>query len=114
MVVEKNAGEFAMKVLRLAAIALAGIFALAAAPAFAQMGGGGDGGPHVNLVPEFASKTPEQKEEDEVRDRAYRESLRKIPEAKGPSDPWGTVRAADAPKAASPAKPRTKTGSTAN
>jgi hypothetical protein len=36
--------------------------------------------------------------------------LRKIPDAKTSSDPWGTVRAVDAPKASAPAKP--KTGST--
>lgn len=77
--------------------------------------------PHVNLIPELASKTPEEKEADEAREKAYRDSLRKIPDAKASSDPWGTVRAVDAPKTtapasktAAPAKPRTKTGSAAN
>ena len=68
--------------------------------------------PNVNLIPEIASKTPEEKEAEEARDKAYKESLRKIPDAKVSSDPWGSVRGAEAPKA--PAKPRAKTGSTAN
>ena len=89
-----------MKVLRAAAV-----LALLTAPAYAQA-------PNINLIPEMVSKTPEEKEADAVRDKAYKESLKKIPDAKGSSDPWGTVRS-DAPKVPS-AKPRTKTGSTVN
>jgi hypothetical protein len=72
--------------------------------------------PDINIIPDAKSKTPEEIEQDKVRDKAYRESLKKIPDAKASSDPWGDVRSADAPKAAkaAPAKPRTKTGSTAN
>jgi hypothetical protein len=66
--------------------------------------------PNINLIPELQSKTPEEKAADEQRDKAYKDSLRKIPDAKTSSDPWGTVRAVDAPKASAPAKP--KTGST--
>jgi hypothetical protein len=69
--------------------------------------------PNVNLIPEIASKTPEEKEADEVKDKAYKDSLRKIPDAKVSSDPWGNVRSSDAPKTSAPAKPKTKTGSTA-
>lgn len=83
-----------MKVLRVAAV-----MALLTGPAYAQM-------PNINLMPELASKTPEQKEADEVRDKAYRESLKKIPDAKVSADPWGNVRT-DTPKAV---KPKTKTG----
>jgi hypothetical protein len=85
-----------------------------AAPACAQMQDGG-GSPHLNLIPDAASKTPEQKEAEEARDKAYKESLRKIPDAKVSSDPWGNVRT-DTPKtsAKTSAKPRTKTGSAAN
>jgi hypothetical protein len=90
-----------MKVLRAAAV-----LALLTGPAYAQM-------PNINLIPDTVSKTPEEREADEVRDKAYRDSLRKIPDAKVSSDPWGNVRS-DPPKAASPAKSRTKTGSTAN
>jgi hypothetical protein len=81
---------------------------LLAAPAYAQA-------PNINLVPELQSKTPEEKEQDAIKDKAYKESLRKIPDAKSSSDPWGTVRNNETPKAAAPAKPKTKTGSsTAN
>jgi hypothetical protein len=87
------------------AAALAAFLAGFSAPAFAQS-------PHVNLMPELGSKTPEEKEADALREKAYRESLRKIPDAKT-ADPWGNVRAAEPAKAAPP-KPKTKTGSTAN
>jgi hypothetical protein len=78
---------------------------LLSGPAYAQM-------PNINLIPETHSLTPEEKAAEAEKDKAYRESLRKIPDAKASSDPWGAVRSVDAPKA--PAKPRTKTGSTAN
>jgi hypothetical protein len=78
---------------------------LLTAPAYPQT-------PNVNLVPELASKTPEEKEQEAIRDKAYRESLKKIPDAKASSDPWGTVRGAETPKAGA-AKPKTKTGSRA-
>ena len=93
-----------MRVFRLAAA-----IALLTAPAYAQMGT-----PNVNLIPELQSKSPEEKEAEAVREKAYRESLKKIPDAKVSSDPWGSVRGAETPKASAPAKPRTKTGSTAN
>ena len=67
-------------------------------PAHAQM-------PNINLIPELQSKTPEEKEADEARDKAYKESLKKIPDAKASSDPWGTVRS-DTPK--STTAPRSK------
>ena len=86
------------------------IAAILAGPAFAQA-------PSVNLMPEVVNKTPEEKERDAVTDKAYKDSLRKIPDAKGSSDPWGNVRSGDAAKSAAKpaqAKPRTKTGSVAN
>ena len=87
-----------MKVLRAVAV-----IALLTGPAYAQM-------PNINLVPETKSMTPEEKEAEAARDKAYRESLRKIPDAKVSADPWGNVRS-DTPKTV---KPKTKTGSTAN
>jgi hypothetical protein len=69
--------------------------------------------PNINLMPELQSKTPEEKEADAVKEKAYRDSLRKIPDAKAPNDPWGAVRTSEPPKPA-PAKPKTKTGSTAH
>jgi hypothetical protein len=101
---EERCREHPMKVLRAAAV-----LALLMVPGYAkaqQM-------PNLNLIPETASKTPEEKEADEARDKAYRESLRKIPDAKASSDPWGTVRS-DAPAKTPSARPRTKTGSTIN
>jgi hypothetical protein len=88
-------------------VGAAAMIALLAGPAFAQM-------PNINLIPEVVSKTQEEKDAEAARDKAYKESLRKIPDAKTSTDPWGNVRTTDAPKASAPAKPRTKTGSTAN
>jgi hypothetical protein len=82
----------------------AAVLVMLAGPAFAQS-------PHINLLADQPSKTPEQIEQEEAQQKAYKESLKKIPDAKVASDPWGTVRS-DAPKAAAPAKPKTKTGST--
>jgi hypothetical protein len=84
------------------------------APAQAQMGGGSDG-PHINLLNDAPSKSPDEIEADKAKEKAYKESLRKIPEAKVSNDPWGGVRS-DAPKAApaaktSTAKSRSRTGS---
>jgi hypothetical protein len=90
-----------MRVFRIAAV-----IALLAVPAFAQV-------PNVNLMPEVKSQTPEEKEAEAARDKAYRESLKKIPDAKTSSDPWGNVRSTETPKTSAPAKPKTKTGSTA-
>ena len=90
-------------------LSAAAVMVLLVAPAYAQT-------PNINLIPELQSKTPEEKEAEAAREKAYKESLRKIPDAKTSSDPWGTVRSNEAPKAAAaPAKPKAKTGSsTAN
>lgn len=104
-----------MRVVGVAAMtALAGLV-LTAAPVRAQMGGAD--GPHVNLLSDLPSKTPEEREQEAERDRKYRDSLHKIPDAKAPNDPWGGVRS-DAPKTATTKAPaaakKTKTGSTQN
>jgi hypothetical protein len=91
-----------MRVLRAAAM-----LALLTGPAYAQQM------PAINMMPEVTSKTPEERQADEVRDKAYKESLKKIPDAKASSDPWGNVRSNDVPKSAAKApaaKPKTKTG----
>jgi hypothetical protein len=85
-------------------LSVAAALVLLTVPAFAQM-------PQMNLVPDLPSKSSEEKEQDAIKDRAYKESLKKIPDAKTSSDPWGTVRNNEAPKAAAPTKPKTKTGS---
>jgi hypothetical protein len=99
-----------MKILRMAVVV---VVALVSGPAYAQM-------PNLNLMPEVRSKTPEEKAADEARDKAYRESLRKIPDAKGSSDPWGAVRSTDTAKSSTKtsskasAKARSGTGNNAN
>jgi hypothetical protein len=87
-------------------LAAAAFIALLTMPAYAQM-------PKVNLLSDMPTKTQEQKDAEDARDKAYKESLKKIPDAKTPADPWGNVRT-DAPKASASAKPRTKTGSNTN
>jgi hypothetical protein len=62
-----------------------------AAPVSAQM-------PNINLLADGPSKSQEEKDADAARDKAYKETLKKIPNAQTSSDPWGGVRAADAPK----------------
>jgi hypothetical protein len=99
-------------------LCIAVAIALLAGPAYAQM-------PAMNLMQDGPGKSPEQKATEEARDKAYKESLRKIPDAKAPADPWGTVRSGDAaktsaskasasktpnPKTAASAKPKIKTG----
>ena len=84
-------------------LSAAAVMVLLTAPAYAQM-------PNINMMPDIQSKSPEEKEQEAIRDKAYKESLKKIPDAKASSDPWGTMRSTDAPKAA-PARQRTKTGS---
>jgi hypothetical protein len=102
-----GAGVLGARVLGARVLGAAAMIALLAGPAFAQM-------PKMNLLQDLPSKTQEEKDADAERDKAYKESLKKIPDAKTSSDPWGSVRTTDAPKASAPAKPRTKTGSTAN
>ena len=91
-----------MRIFRIAAVTM-----LLASPAFAQK-------PSFNLLTDKPGKTQDEKDAEAARDKAYRDSLQKIPDAKAPSDPWGSVRGTEPPKAAASAKPKTKTGSTAN
>jgi hypothetical protein len=102
-----------MRVVGVAATAaLMGLVAMPAVPARAQ------DSPHVNLLSDLPSKTPDEIDAEKERDRKYKDSLHKIPDAKVSNDPWGSVRS-DAPKTATTkaptaAKAKTKTGSTQN
>ena len=88
-----------MRVLGLAAVAaLVGTMAFVA-PARAQMGG--SDGPHINLMSDTPSKTQDELDAEAAQQKAYKESLKKIPDAKTSSDPWGAVRS-EAPKSAPP------------
>jgi hypothetical protein len=89
-----------MRIFRLAAILV-----VLTGPAYAQS-------PHINLLSDLPSKTPEEIEKEEAQQKAYKESLKKIPDAKTTADPWGNVRSGEASRTPAPAKPKTKTGST--
>ncbi len=99
-----------MRVLCAAAVVMA---LLAGGPAYAQQDD------HVQRYGEKdKEKTREQIQAEKDADRAYKRSLRNIPD-KGPVDPWGSVRATDAPKTDAPktapqktsmAKSKSKTG----
>jgi hypothetical protein len=89
-------------------LSAAAVVALLAGPVYAQADM-----PHINMMSDLPTKTPEQKEDEAIKERAYKESLRKIPNAAVANDPWGNVRTAE-PPSATPAKPRTKTGNAAN
>jgi hypothetical protein len=96
-----------MKIFRLAAAII-----LLSSPAFAQV-------PPVNLLQDNKpAKSQEEKDAEAARDKAYQDSLKKIPDAKAPADPWGNVRSSDAPKtsakSASSAKTKTKSGNPSN
>ena len=88
-------------------LSVAAVMVLLTAPALAQ------DQPHINLMQDVPAKSPEEKEQDAIKEKAYKESLKKIPDAKTSSDPWGTVRTETPKAAAAPAKPKTKTGSSA-
>ena len=109
-----------MRVFRFAAavIVLAASATVLPGRVSAQMGG--SDGPHINILADGPSKTPDELEAEQQRNQAYKDSLKKIPDAKGSNDPWGGVRTQDAPKSVGPAKttasakPKTKSGSSAN
>ena len=75
--------------------------------------------PNINLLAEGPSKSPDQIEKEQAQEKAYKESLKKIPDAKS-ADPWGGVRSSDASKPATSSKTtaatkqKAKTGSNAN
>jgi len=97
------------------AVRLAAVILLLASPAFAQI-------PKLNLLQDKPGKTEDEKNAEAAQEKAYKDSLKKIPDQKAPADPWGTVRSGDAPsapaKSASPAKSKAKStassGATAN
>jgi hypothetical protein len=95
-----------MKVFRTAVL-----LAMLAGPAYAQQM------PHINMMQDAPSKTDDEKAADAERDQRYKETLKKIPDAKASTDPWGSMRS-DPPKTAAPkasaAAKKTKTGPTAN
>jgi hypothetical protein len=97
------------------AIGVVAVIAVLAGPAYGQSKA------PTTLEEMMNGKTPEQIEKEQATEKAYRESLKKIPESKTAADPWGNARGADTPGtvAKTPpvrtpaAKPKAKTGSTA-
>jgi hypothetical protein len=89
-----------MKLFRIAAV-----LAVVAGPAFAQEA------PHINLLADGPSKTDDEKAADAERDKAYKETLKKIPDAKASNDPWGGMRS-DPPKQSAPKQPASKAAAT--
>jgi hypothetical protein len=89
-----------------------GLVAVLAVPASAQQL------PNINLMQDGPSKTDEEKAAEAERDQRYKETLKKIPDAKAANDPWGGMRseppkAAAAPKS-SVATKKSRTGTSAN
>ncbi|OQW61686.1 MAG: hypothetical protein A4S14_16800 [Proteobacteria bacterium SG_bin9] len=82
-----------------------------ASPALAQM----MPGMGLPLNRDAKSLSPEEQERQAAIDKAYKESLKKIPNQAAPNDPWGSARAAETPKTAPAAKPaQKKSTATAN
>jgi hypothetical protein len=98
----RRGGSFRMRVFFAAAI----IASLAVGPAYAQGIKGG--------APPPAPKSRQEIEAERAAERAYKNSLKNIPDQPA-ADPWGIARGVDSPKAATkdPAK-RTPTGGTSN
>src|ERR1700739_908799 len=75
---------------------------LLASPALAQI-------PPLNLLQDTKPpKSQEEKDAESAKDKAYKDSLKKIPDAKQPTDPWGSVRS---DSTAAPAQPSGKSSS---
>jgi hypothetical protein len=108
-----------MSVFRFAAVAIVLAASAMLLPGGVQAQDMGNEGPHINILADGPAKTSDELEAEQQRNQAYKESLKKIPDAKGSNDPWGGVRTSDAPKTvtsktAASAKPKTKAGSSAN
>jgi hypothetical protein len=83
---------------------VAAVMTLMIGPAYAQMQT-----PSINLLADGPSKTPDEIEADQAKEKAYQDTLRKIPDAKTSNDPWGGVRSSDASKTSADKTPAAKT-----
>jgi hypothetical protein len=77
--------------------------ALLSGPAFAQS-------PHINMLTDAPGKTQEEIEKQQAIEKAYKDTLRKIPDAAVSNDPWGGVRNEGQPKASAKNKAKPKLG----
>jgi hypothetical protein len=89
-----------MKVLRASML----MAALLSGPAFAQT-------PQINLLADGPGKTQEEIEKQQATEKAYKDTLRKIPDASVVNDPWGGVRNQDHPRTSAKNKPKPRMGS---
>jgi len=78
----------------------AGIIVMMAAPALAQQA------PVQGYGEKDKDKTLVQQQAEKDAERAYKRSLGNVPD-KGPVDPWGSARSAEAPKPAAKAAAKT-------
>jgi len=86
------------------AFRLVAVLAVLTSPAFAQ--GLPAGALGLPLGGADKTLTPEEREAQEARDKAYKESLKKIPNQTAPSDPWGSARAAEQSQKTAAPKPK--------
>jgi hypothetical protein len=86
-----------------AILASAALILMLATPAYAQS-------KEEVPTPEqmMGGKTPDVIEKEREADKAYKESLKKIPDAKASTDPWGNTRTAEPVKTGTKAKAGTK------
>ncbi|MDR3465969.1 MAG: hypothetical protein P4M07_08510 [Xanthobacteraceae bacterium] len=82
-------------------LCIAAVLACGAGPVCAQSNSKG--------VPDAPPKTQQQIDQERQIEKAYKESLKSIPDAKGSNDPWNNVRGTDADVTpVKPAKPKPK------
>jgi hypothetical protein len=81
----------------------AAVLALLAGPAYLAGPVHAQQMPNINLLSDGPGKTEDEKAVDAEREKVYKDTLKKIPDAKASNDPWGGMRA-DPPKAAPPPK----------
>lgn len=77
-----------MRSLSVKGLCIAAALACGTGPLYAQSNSKG--------VPDAPPKTQQQIEQEKQVERAYKESLKSIPDAKGSNDPWSNVRGSDA------------------
>jgi len=73
------------------AFPIAMMLAVLAGPAYAQM-------PALNLLQDKKALTSEEIERQKALDEAYQSAIKKVPEQKPSTDPWGNVRATEPAK----------------
>lgn len=81
------------------------VLAVLAGPAYAQGSG-------INILGGDRRLTSEEIEKNKAIDEAYKSTIKKIPDQKPHSDPWGNVRGSNGSSQTTPAKPTQKASKT--